>query len=281
MSKLSLSKEEATKEIKAVKQTNKVARERRAELKGFASSVLYLVALQAIVDGKVEETTSSKPAKKVKKASKSGVKPVIFIIDVLDRSGSMGTLYSKGSKISAAVAGINTSVDNLRAEEAQLGVEYKHVFVYFDNDYTISEARPIADVPHLSIDGRGGTALSDTIIASIDRALTLKRKEDKVLINIYTDGDENCSRASYTQAKNRISASEKDGIVVTFIGTKYDTSRAISNYGLHQSNTMVYDGTAQGMSMSMQETSSARSVFSKKVVAGESVTKGFYKKIVK
>ncbi len=279
MSKLNLTKEEATKEIKAVKQCNMVAREKRAKLRGFASSKLYLDALQAVVNGK-ESVTSGKSTKK-KTASKAGDKPVILVIDVLDRSGSMGSLSHEASKIAHAVKGINQSVENLKAEEPALGVIYKHVFIHFDTDIVVSQVRNIGDVPYLSVDGRGGTSLNDAIIKAINKAIDSKQEGEKALINIYTDGGENSSRSSKQQANNAIKQAEKQDVVVTFVGTKYDTQNAIRDYGLHESNTLSYDGTARGMSMSVQQTSSARSTFSKKVVSGEDVRTGFYKKIVK
>lgn len=193
----------------------------------------------------------------------------------------MGYLSHSGSKISNAVQGINEAVKNLGAEEEALGVIYKHIFIHFDNAIIVSGVRNIAEVPHLSVDGRGGTALNDAIIKAVDTAIESKEKGEKALINIYTDGGENASRSTKEAANKAIKAGEKQDVVVTFIGTKYDTATAIQNYGIHASNTTVYDGTANGMFMSMQETSSARSAFSKKVVDGEDVSTGFYKKIVK
>ena len=282
MTKLNLTPAEAAKEIKAVKQCNKVAREKRAVKRGFKTSAEYLTALTNVVNGTVapEKVTSSKPAKKKVVASKAGVRPVIFVFDVLDRSGSMGS--GKNSKIAIANKGINSGLIKLREEESKLGVDYKHLLVTFDDTVELGEVVPVASAKPINIRSRGLTALNDAIIASIDRALTVKSKDDKVLINVYTDGGENASRTTSTEkVKARIDASEKDGIVITFIGTTLDTATAIRSYGIHDSNTMSYDGTAKGMGQTMQSTNFARSAFSKKVVAGEDVSKGFYKKIVK
>ena len=280
MTKLNLTPAEAAKEIKTVKQCNKVAREKRAVKRGFKTSAEYLTALTNVVNGTVapEKVTSSKPAKK-KVASKVGVRPVIFVFDVLDRSGSMGS--GNNSKIAIANQGINSGLIKLREEESKLGVDYKHLLVTFDGTVELGEVVPVASAKPINIKSRGLTALNDAIVASIDRALTVKSKDDKVLINVYTDGGENASGTSTERVKARIEACEKDGIVITFIGTTFDTATAIRIYSIHDSNTMSYDGTAKGMGQTMQSTNSARSAFSKKVVAGEDVSNGFYKKIVK
>lgn len=283
MTKLNLTPAEAAKEIKAVKQCNKVARETRAVKRGFKTSAEYLTALTDVVNGVAapeKKVTSSKPAKK-KVASKAGVRPVIFVIDVLDRSGSMGSSKYPESKLAVAIKGINAGLIKLREEESELGVDYHHVLITFDNRVTVGKEVPVSSAKPINVEYGGTTALNDAIVASIDKALAIKTKDDKVLINIYTDGGENASRTATERAKARIDASEKDGIVITFIGTTLDTATAIRSYGIHYSNTMSYDGTAKGMQMSMQSTNSARSAFSKRVVAGEDVSKGFYKKIVK
>lgn len=281
---LKLTQQEALQELKALKRSNKQAREVRATKRGFKSSVDYMKALQDLVDGKVvyDNTTGSKPTKKKNTSKSSSKKPTIIIIDVLDRSGSMGSLASSNSKITNAVRGINSGVEKLKEDESILGVEYKHVFIYFDTEICVSNLESIKNVGYLSVDGRGGTALNDAIMSAISMAMKHKKDEDKVLINIYTDGGENASKEfTYVDVKKEISIVEKLGVTVTFIGTKYDTNYAIKNYGLHTSNTAVYDGTAKGLESMMQLTNTARAEYSTKVLNKEDVSRGFYKKIIK
>lgn len=281
---LKLTQQEALQELKALKRSNKQAREVRATKRGFKSSVDYMKALQDLVDGKVvhDNTTGSKTTKKKNTSKSSSKKPTIIVIDVLDRSGSMGALLNSNSKIANAVKGINSGVEKLKEDESILGVEYKHVFIHFDTKICISNLESIKNVGYLSVDGRGGTALNDAIMSAISMAMKHKKDGDKVLINIYTDGGENASKEfTYADVKKEISLVEKLGVTVTFIGTKYDTNSAIKNYGLHDSNTAVYDGTAKGLESMMQLTNSARAEYSTKVVKNEDVTRGFYKKIIK
>ena len=281
---LKLTQQEALQELKALKRSNKQAREVRATKRGFKSSVDYMKALQDLVDGKVvkDNTTGSIPTKKKNTSKSSSKKPTIIIIDVLDRSGSMGSLASSNSKITNAVRGINSGIEKLKEDESILGVEYKHVFIYFDTEICVSNLESIKNVGYLSVDGRGGTALNDAIMSAISMAMKHKKDEDKVLINIYTDGGENASKEfTYADVKKEISLVEKLGVTVTFIGTKYDTNYAIKNYGLHDSNTAVYDGTAKGLESMMQLTNSARAEYSTKVLNNEDVSRGFYKKIIK
>ena len=228
---LKLTQQEALQELKALKRSNRQAREVRATKRGFKSSVDYMKALQDLVDGKVvyDNTTGSIPTKKKNTSKSSSKKPTIIIIDVLDRSGSMGSLASSNSKITNAVRGINSGVEKLKEDESILGVEYKHVFIYFDTEICVSNLESIKNVGYLSVDGRGGTALNDAIMSAISMAMKHKKDEDKVLINIYTDGGENASKEfTYADVKKEISLVEKLGVTVTFIGTKYDTNYAIN-----------------------------------------------------
>jgi hypothetical protein len=70
---------------------------------------------------------------------------------------------------------------------------------------------------------------------------------------------------------------QKKNYTITFIGTEADTRFVINNLNIDASNTISYDGTAQGLQETMVYTSSARSAYTDKVLKGEDVSKGFYK----
>ena len=126
-------------------------------------------------------------------------KHLVDIAYILDRSGSMQPLQE------AAIAGFNQFV------QSQLDVpgDARLTLVLFDNEYEVPlDAVPIQAAPKLNATTyipRGSTALLDaigrTIKATDKRLKDLPSQEQpgKVIIAIFTDGQENASR-EYTAA---------------------------------------------------------------------------------
>lgn len=271
--------QQAKEEIARLKKSNKVYREKVAVKKGFKTYELYLAELLQVSNGESGTYTNKKVADNT---------PVIYVVDVLDRSGSMGSyntyLHSYTSKIRAAVDSINAGVIKLQQEESSLGVKYKYMLTYFDTEIVLSKVyNNIKEAPTKNeITGRGGTALNDAIMMTLLAIDEVKRPEDKVLVNIYTDGGENASRKYHArQVKEKIDILSEQGYTITFIGTDQDVDYMVRNLNVTRSNTMSYDGTSQGLSRSMSINSAARTEYSSKVAKGEDVTKDFYKKFKK
>ncbi|MFO1485551.1 MAG: vWA domain-containing protein [Verrucomicrobiaceae bacterium] len=113
---------------------------------------------------------------------------------VLDRSGSMQSMQEP------AVAAFNSFV------KAQLDVpgDARLTLVQFDDAYEVPvSARPVQDVPELTAATyvpRGSTALLDAIGRTIKetgqriQALPEEQRPGKVIVAIFTDGEENASR---------------------------------------------------------------------------------------
>lgn len=181
-------------------------------------------------------------------------------IDVLDGSGSMGG-YNKSynSKMSLGMAGIKKAYNSVNGE-------YK--LIVFDEPYNIQ----VFNTPdEFKYNFGGSTALTDAII----KAFELTKDKD-ALINIYTDGGENASKANYEMARKLI-RENKHRVTVTFIGTELDVKTAISKYEIESSNTLTYDNTAKGLFKSMETTVTARAIYSDRKAKGLDVSKGFYK----
>lgn len=290
MSLTHLTKEQALAEIKATKQANVKSRETRARLRGYSNSKVYILALQDYADSyKSKPVKDKSKAASIPKAPKKG-KNNIFIIDVLDKSSSMnmGTVsiqrfgQPRQTRMSMALKALNLGLDNLKKEEAELGVNYMYTLVEFNQSIVVSPTIPVKQRPEVYVTPSGSTALNDAIGEAISHAIKVKRPMDKALINIYTDGEENCSKKyNKSSIKEYIAEAESQGITVTFIGTERDTFNAIKDFGLDIGNTVSYDGTAEGLGQTMSMTSDARTEYSKKVVAGEDVSRGFYKKFKK
>jgi hypothetical protein len=122
--------------------------------------------------------------------------------------------------------------------------------------------------------------LFDAIGKSVESLKPNLQPGDKVLVNIYTDGQENSSRHFTAEAINTlIKALSETGWTFTFIGTKEDVAYAQSRLSFKASNTLIYDGTAKGLEKSFMVNNVSRSAYSSAVADGLDVSEGFFKDI--
>ena len=247
---------------------NKKAREIRAKRLGYQSAAAYIAFLSgggfvAPAAPVVEPIVATPKKSKKVKAVLSGV-PTIHIVDIADKSGSMA-----GGKDRATVTGINKGLAELRTNkdgfDSQVYIE--QVAVHPDKAHDIRE-RTV-----------GMTALWDAIGMTV-QALELKVAiGDKVLVNIYTDGEENSSRKFNSSAiRELIDKYSLQGWTFTFIGTEHDVAEVIKRVNIKKSNTLTYDGTAEGLSRGMSTNSISRSNFVAKAKAGEDTSFGYFSK---
>lgn len=214
--------------------------------------------------------------KDVFKEKISTKKLTIHIVDIIDCSGSMD-----GLKIKAAVEGINKGIIKLKQDKV---ANYTYTLCDFSyhNDINFSIIKSnISKVEPISFIARGQTALYDAIAKTLHLLKSDLKKDEKVLVNIYTDGGENGSKSYSAQNVSDLIKSLEGIFTVTFIGTEFDTKTVIRNLNIDESNTLVYDGSAKGLEETMNMTLSARSNYSQSVSEGKDVTKGFYKNIIK
>lgn len=248
------------------KRSNNVRKQKLAEEAGFKTSKEY----QKYLENQVKSTIEQLPLT----PEQSFKKPTVHVIDIIDCSTSMG-----GSKLNSAISGLNEGVKNLKIEDR---VNYTHSLCTFssrDTERFLHKNKSVKDIEENFLFASSGmTALFDAIGFSINEA-KLFSKDDKVLINIYTDGEENSSfKFSGTKLKELID-SVKDNFTVTFIGTDKDVQSIINTLGIDSSNTLVYDGTGEGLKKGLDKTFQARTSYASSLVSGEDVSKGFYKKL--
>lgn len=203
-------------------------------------------------------------------------KPTIHIVDILDRSGSMSYM-----KIDNAVLGINSEIERLKSDNS---INYTYSLCGFSDWNKINMEYLLIDINTLNRSilntTYSSTALYDAIGQTLNKIRNGVNQSDKVLVNIYTDGGENDSK-EYKQdtVNNLIKELQEKNFTITFIGTDHDVENIINRINIDRSNTLKYDGSAQGLAHSMTFTSVARSIYSSKVISGEDVSKGFYKEI--
>jgi len=195
--------------------------------------------------------TEKPKAKKTKKTAP--VKTLIAVI--LDETGSMMAMKEE------VINGFNKYIDDLSAD----GNDYLLTLVQFDSMHhtVVHSAVPVKEVPHLTNDSyRPGssTPLYDAIgkvIKATDPSIA-----DKVLIAIFTDGQENSSREYSKEAINAaIKEKESVGWTFTYLGVGKDAwanehlftgtvsaqnvSRSFGGSGMTAQTSSLYSRTAR------------------------------------
>lgn len=258
--------------LKAYKRSNSTRKEVIAKKAGYPTGLEYKAFLEGEISGNVSEKTIES-VEDVKPAKSVSV-PTIHIVDILDCSGSM-----KVGKIKNANQGIKEGISKLKKED---DANYMYTFCDFSHNNDIQFSilgTPITQVIHVDKFARGYTALFDAIKKTILMVAPLVSSGEKVLVNIYTDGADNTSYTTPSQV--RLLLQGHPNFILTFIGTGQDVEYIVGRLGLDESNTLTYDGTSKGLENSMKATSLARKEFTTKLAAGEDVTRGFYKNIIK
>ena len=204
---------------------------------------------------KAQAKTRGKRGSKTKETT--GVLNVAFVWDM---SGSMGTVHE------ATRQGTYDYLNDLLAEEAKLvekegeGVYTRFSLTAFDTVFErwlINE--PIAGINPSEIVSkywpRGGTALYDAIahtITEIEAQLKAEeREEEKVLVIVMTDGQENSSQdyALRDNGRQRLmeliqSYEAKGNWTFVYLGANVDAYAEASSIGIAPGNTASYSPTA-------------------------------------
>ena len=210
-----------------------------------------------------------KPVKSVKKD-----KATIHIIHILDASSSM-----YGDKFHAAKSGMDEELTTIQSEKD--AINYTYTVVEFGSRNNIKTIIDKKDAKSLSINQiplflpSGRTALYDAIGYAL--ANFKCEKEDKVIVKIFTDGEENnsCNYSGKT-VKELIASKEAEGWVITFVGIDRDVEKVISSMGVNRGNTLKYDGTAKGLRSSYSTANSARTMYAKAVLDGNDNNMNFF-----
>lgn len=258
------------------KKANKTRKESLAKKYGFDNAEQYLNYLENITyPNRKKETIET--VKKVVKGKKAKVKPTIHIVNLLDNSGSMS-----GKKFDNAYLGIKEEVKLLQVDTT---ANYTYTLFHFTDipPYTgkaTIDNVSIANVVLPKLNADTGTPLYDTIIEIRDLLIGKQYPVDtKVLVKIFTDGRDEHSKSYVKAAATAINEMKVNGITVTFVGTEEDVKFIIDKLNIDKSNTLVHDNTGEGVKAAFAVSNNATLNYTKNVVAGNDVSKGFYKNI--
>lgn len=191
---------------------------------------------------------------------------------ILDASGSMS-----GSKYDNARKGI---LEEIKLCE-QLGYTITVIEMVQRNEIITHcfKANPSKlKIKFVGADG-SDTPLYDTIVSTFDNLLFNKEENHKYLIKVWTDGQNNSGYSGQRDAEKAIKNMENEGNTVTFICTDRD-EHYIQRMGVHESNIITYNNTGEDLERKLQTTRTETINYSKRVAAGEDVTRGFYSKTI-
>lgn len=218
-----------------------------------------------------------------KESSKVSEKRTIHNVFMIDRSGSM-----IGKRHNSAKTGILNIVNSIKSDNYNNNTVT--VIEFWADNLLLGKVSPLVTndllfmtVPEF-IDNinfsmpDGGTPLNDAIGKTITRLLSVVKEGEPVLINIFTDGEENSSVEFTANAlSNLIKSVESKNFTVTFQGTEREIRYAIERLKLSPKNTIVHDNTDVGINMTFSKTVKARQVYSKSVSEGILKSDAFYK----
>ncbi len=205
--------------------------------------------------------------------------PDVHNVNILDGSGSMN-----GSKYDNACEGIKLDFETCKNEGFK-----SFTFVEFNNDSPIEITTHCFMEPFNNVElkfngASGGTPLYYTVYTTLERLLKEVPKTDKVLVKIFTDGQDTMfgrgQKSKPKELRPLIATCESRGFTITFIGTKKDTDFIVNNLGLDISNTLVHDNTGEGVKTSFQTQAFATTQYRKSLEEGEDVSRGFYSKVL-
>jgi len=198
---------------------------------------------------------------------KSGVKEIkkpkpLAVGIVIDRSGSMQ------NKANDVRGGVNQFVADLKADKSS--PTNVSMVLFDDRVEVIAENLPVDSVPTLTESNyfvRGSTALLDAVKQTIDvmtKYVDTCKKKPRVLLHISTDGQENASQHTTTDAlKSLIEDKKKSGWVFVFCGQDMDawstgaTLGTVQNFSVAGANTAKSYHTASASANMMRGMSQA------------------------
>lgn len=219
----------------------------------------------------------NKPKKAIK--SKKTVIPTIHNVILLDATGSMA-----GGKYSNSMKGIEKELDWIKQ---QTNVNYTYTLREFiesgSKGVRTNEHCFISKPSEVKLNFHGAVGGNTPLYkATLDIISDIQSKvlhTDKILLKVYTDGENNSLGNFKSNCRDLISKVQSENVTVTFVGTKADLKRIITDLNLEESNCLEIENTGEGFEQAMTRSLGATQSYASNVVAGKDVSKGFYKKI--
>lgn len=196
----------------------------------------------------------------------------VFIVG--DLSGSMA-----GRKDALQRQMVMQMVEEFAAAERTGNQRYNVRILGFANQVYTGNERPASAVTQQLIDGElsnhsGGTALRDAILAAL--TLSHESKAEAQLVAIFSDGEENASRASGWQVSTKIHDEQLRGTTtITFAGPQ-SARLYLSGAGIPLDNFKAWDGSEREAVEVSRDTVAATASYVASRSLGEKSTSRFY-----
>jgi len=173
------------------------------------------------------------------------MKTRIFNLIIIDESGSMQSIKK------AAIDSVNETIQTIRsAQKKHEDQEHYVSLVTFNDDVkTVYECVPVDEVKELSSETyqpNGWTALYDAMGISLNALLPKVAENDKVLVTVVTDGEENASKEYSGKAiKALVDELKAKGWVFAYIGANQDVEAVAATISI--TNTLRFNATSAGV----------------------------------
>lgn len=227
--------------------------------------------------GRFARSTKSRgPIRPPKNFTRKKVKGNILNVFLLDDTGSMS------SKVSATIEGFNSVLNDAEKAVKDTGVNSTEVLALFgeyNHFHVRSKVEPLTGITYRP--ARGSTALWWAVCEAINLTEQKLRNEPvgtKVILTIFTDGENNSMYEYEARARNLVLDKQKQDWVINFIGagSRDQILQASGSIGIFANNTLNYANTSVGTRGAFASMSKSRSSFSSKVATNTATADGFF-----
>lgn len=259
------------------KRSNSAAKQKMAERFGFESAEELLKHLTEELGEKAKKLLQDVKTS-VKKGTRKKEPITVHNVQILDASSSMS-----GVKMAAALEGINADIASMVNDKSTKITGTIVSFSYHYDIITHFWKADLGNIDKFATPVRGSTALLETIGITLSKLLSEHNKTDKVLVKIFTDGQENDTRptSEWYNPKNvakLIEECQSKGFTVTFVGTQVDVNYVTNLLKIDKTNTLVHDNTREGLERSFVDSIASTVRYRKAAADGLDVSIGFYTK---
>lgn len=205
------------------------------------------------------------------KKKSTSTKP-LHVAFCLDMSGSMRSITP------SVIEGFNDYVQQLKRDESVLTRLSLTVFDTVFEKWQV--ATPIHEFPDTALDNyraRGGTALYDAVATTIADVESSLLPNERVLIVVMTDGQENRSTEYAGElGRQRLAELVKDyeakGWVFTYLGANVDAVQEATSMGMAAGNAVYYSASKGSTRSAMANLSSVTSGFRSGAISESAAT---------
>jgi uncharacterized protein YegL len=166
----------------------------------------------------------------------------------LDESSSM-----LGEKAAAAVASFNEFLKT--NQQATTDECLMSIVKFATKAWVLDKMQPVADIKPLDTlryAPNGSTALNDAVLYVVNEIAQGKKDDDRVIICIITDGEENASESSLEQVKAKIQELEATGSwTFSYLAAGLNAFQQGAAYGIRGGNVAQMANSGIGLAASM------------------------------